>query len=239
MRVGCSRIVGYRSSLLLLGLFTAFISGCGGDGDAQGAGDSVSLEPHFFEGPYELSGTVTFASTLPEGTLVQLNLAEATGFPSGALDFGNELRNQKVTATNTVGWTIEHISAGSFTVALSAELSGDGWIGEGDQGGYYGGTVEQPAQYEVDAAVIEVSGTMSGLDFGAGPMQCKAHWGDPCEMDDDCRGIKCNYDSGASSTRGPGVCTAGVCEPPLDGCVPLAAGESGGTPEEPGCFGGL
>jgi hypothetical protein len=230
----------FISSLLVLGLLAASLTACNGgdDGDGGGASDEVTADTNFFEGPYDIGGTVTFASPLPSGTRVQLNLTEATDFVFGALDSGNELSNFTISpAASQVRWTITGIAAGSYLVALSAELSGDGWIGEGDQGGYYAGTIEQPAQLAEDAQVIEVSGTLTNLDFGAGPIQCKAHWGDACSTDDDCRGASCVYDSGLRAAVAPGKCTAGACEAPSASCEPFGDGESGML-EENDCFGG-
>jgi hypothetical protein len=237
-----------RSSFAVPGLclLSGLVSGCFG-GDADGNGDGVApggraritTDTVFYEGAFQLSGTVTFAEGLPAGTRIQLNLAEATDFTSGALDTGNELTNETVHGYATqVDWTIEDIAAGSYLVALSAELSGDGWIGEGDQGGYYGGTAEAPAQYQSEAQVIEVTSSLSALDFGAGPMRCKAHWGGACAADEDCRGASCEYDSGLRTTLTSGKCSASVCETPASSCEPFGTSGDAGTMVESDCFGG-
>lgn len=230
-----------RSAVASFCALVSVLPACnGGDGDGGGSGSGqLALEPVFFEGPHRLTGTVTFASPIPSGTHLQLNLTEYSDFAGGALDTGNELRNHRLSSSVTeISWSIDHIAAGTYWVAVSADTSGDGWIGEGDQGGYYASTTESPFQLREEATPIEVSGSMTDLDFGAGPIRCLAHWGEACEADADCRGASCVYDSGLRATEASGQCTAGVCETPVGSCEPFGGDGAPGTLEESDCFGG-
>ena len=224
-----------RSSSLLLAMVAFGVSACGG-GEDEAA--DITLEPKSLPGSFQLSGTVTFASTLPSGTRLQLSVTEPNDAQAGALDSSDEVAERpSSSSTNQVSWSIDDIGAGSYLVALSADLSGDGSIGEGDQGGYYRGTTTQPAQYQIEATVIAVTSSRDALDFGAGSMRCKVHWGAACAADADCRGASCVYSSGLRTAQTPGKCSAGACETPVATCGPVL-GSAPGSLVEANCFGG-
>jgi hypothetical protein len=197
----------------------------------------LELTSHFFKGNYELSGTATFDAPIPKGTSVQLVLTEASASPLGWLDTGNEIRNGVMATDATeIGWAVHQIAPGGYWVSVAADLNRSLWIDEGDSGGYYAGTVENPAQMAAAATTITISSaSLTDLDFGASKLRCLAKWGEACSVDSDCRGGACVY---ANSLRVPAVagsCVQGTCATPATSCVD-GSGQSG-TLEVTDCFG--
>ena len=197
----------------------------------------LDLTTHFFEGSYELSGTVTFNEPLAKGTIVQLILTEATSHPSGGLNMGNEMVNRAMASVGAeIPWAIHSIGAGDYWVAVSADLDHSNWMDEGDSGGYYDGTPEHPIQLQAQATKITVTNaSISNLDFGAGPYQCLANWGDPCNEASDCRGASCSYPSSLRVSASEGNCVNNVCATPSDVCPELSGSAGTLVPSE--CFG--
>jgi|GEM_PF-2417076 len=212
-------------------------AGCSSSGDDGGV-TQLELTTRFFAGSYELSGTVTFAQPVPKGTRMQLMLTEVTGFPSGGLSMGNEAANQTLgSASAGIPWAVHSIAAGEYWVSVAADINQSNWIDEGDSGGYYGGTTEQPIQLQAKATKITVTSTsLSNLDFGAGPIRCLAQWGDSCTEDSDCRGASCAYPNSMRVAAVAGSCADTVCATPSHECPEFSG--AAGTLEPSDCFGG-
>ena len=224
--------------LLLMALGVVLFSGCSGNDDGQrSSNSSLELTTMFFEGGYELSGKVTFSSTVPQGTGLQLILTKASNIRSGGLNMGNEIANGRMpTAGIEVDWAVHAIASGEYWVSVAADTSGDSEVGEGDLGGYYAGTIAQPAQFQADATTISVTNaSLTNLDFGAGAIKCLANWGDTCTADADCRGGSCAYSSSLRVTAVNGSCAGNVCATPVYTCTAMSG--TAGTLQPSQCFG--
>jgi hypothetical protein len=206
-------------------------------GSSDGA-TRLDLTTHFFEGSYELSGTVTFNQTLAKGTTVQLMLTEVTNYPSGGLNMGNEMVNRAMASAGAeIPWAIHSIGAGDYWVSVSADLNHSNWMDEGDSGGYFDGTPEHPIQLQAKATKITITNaSLSNLDFGAGAYQCLANWGEHCSEDGDCRGASCSYPDSLRVSASSGSCVDTVCATPSDDCPELSGSAGTLVPSE--CFGG-
>jgi hypothetical protein len=220
----------FLCGLLALGLLGA----CGGGDDGGGA--DLSLTPELQKGSYDLTGTVSLATPFTAATRVSLLLTNAEfGATSARLTAANAFENQTVGGGKSqLTFAVRGIKAGKYLISVVADTSMDGVIGEGDVGGYYGGTAAQPATYGKDAQVVTVvDRSLEGLDFGIGPVVCKAKVGQTCATDDDCRGTVCTQASGARFTTTANACDA-TKKCALNSCT---LGTTPGTPSEAGCFG--
>lgn len=219
----------------------AAVSGVACSSSSTGGSDGATrleLTTRVFEGAYELSGTVTFNEPLAKGTTVQLMLTEVTDFPMGGLNMGNEMINRPMAgASAEIPWAIHSIAAGDYWVAVSADLDHSNRMDEGDSGGYYDGTPEQPIQLQAKATKITITNaSLSNLDFGAGPYQCLANWGEHCTEASDCRGASCSYPNSTRISKSTGSCVNNVCATPTDACPELSGSAGTLVPSE--CFGG-
>jgi len=235
LAVECRRLV--TVNLLLLALGVLFFSGCSGSDAGAASKSSLELTTKFYEGSYELSGKVTFSSPVVGGTGLQLALTQATSFPSGGLNLGNEIVNRRIGATGTeVDWAVHAIQAGDYWISVAADTSGNSQVGEGDLGGYYAGSTTTPAQLQANATTITVAtASLTNLNFGAGPIKCLANWGDACSTDTDCRGASCAYPSSLRVSAAQGSCASNVCATPIYTCNTVSGAAGQLQPSQ--CFG--
>jgi hypothetical protein len=225
-------------------------AGGGGGGAGGGGGDSSSdvvpyggeecggpesapdfvMEPEFQEGSGAFYGTIEFPEALRENEAVMLVLDWGSNPRMG---LGNEMMSFRPDRrTKRVTYGVEGLEDDIFHLAAWVTRRSDVPMGasvdEGDWYGFYGGTVEEPAQYK-GMEHIEVEGNkLCKVDFGAGPVVCLARYGEACLQDEDCRGTVCAAGGGAVFLRD------GACQE--EKCVELEC-EEGTEAREANCIG--
>jgi hypothetical protein len=211
----------------------------GGGGGGGGTGDTLTFTSDLYSGSFEVRGTIALARPLPAGTRVAMLLTDASrDISRKTLTSANEFENKTLSGErSTLPYVLKGLKPGKYLFGIAADTSGDGAIGEGDVGGYNGGTAEAPALYGSAAKVITVAdANLEGVDFGVGAVTCKAKVGAACTKDEDCRGTTCTAPTGFKLATSNAACPPSTQKCQLSNCESV---DPSAQASEGGCFGGL
>lgn len=130
-----------------------------------------------------LEGTITFAKSVGGDKRLTLTLI-AQGYATS--------RSGEVSNTDEIGYSIQGLPDGIYTVGAAIDVNEDGELDEEDLAGFAGGSIEQPVLRRGSARQVNVAAGVGQTDIAIGVVgNCLLPLESACVSDSDCRYLEC------------------------------------------------